>query len=68
VNDNPCLRPASLSQVKAAMGRPETISMMVSRWLPGGRLYESPQTTYLFADLERLYDAEWRLRGFEGSP
>ena len=50
---NPCLRPASLSDVVDALGLIRGTKEM---------------SGLVFVFLESLYDAEWRLRGFERSP
>lgn len=52
--DNPCLRPASLSDVPLYY-----LMERSSKELPGNEIRES---------LAVLYDAEWRKRGYRISP
>lgn len=52
--DNPCLRPACLSDIT-------DVSFDDALRLP-----KELQVAYLF--LKKIYDVEWRKRGFERSP
>lgn len=60
---NTCVRPACLSDV--ILGRDKPIYSLYdtrdSRSI-------GPGIQYNYADLERLYNAEWRKRGFAKSP
>lgn len=62
--DTPCLRPASLSDAINGLGRPQFSPF--SGW--SGWHYVRDGVQYNYADLERLYDAEWALRGYTRAP
>jgi hypothetical protein len=55
--DNPCLRPASLSDAQTLCDKFMSLSLM----------NKTHHEMFLCA-VRDLYDAEWRLRGFERSP
>lgn len=61
---NNCLRPASLGDAIAGLKRPQYESF--HGW--SGWHYTSDGVRYNYGDLEKLYDAEWKLRGFDKSP
>jgi hypothetical protein len=58
--ENPCLKPACLSDVLGKLWPIEQPVRLKDRLGWG--------TKYRYADLHRLYDAEWKRRGYEKSP
>lgn len=62
--ENNCLRPATLRDAIDGLKRPQY--EIFSGWQ--GWHYATNGVQYNYADLERLYDAEWALRGYRKSP